>query len=197
MRWPTLAAAVIATVGLMGCDRIPFIGGGEEASSTTDTFATQQADTVTPTAGAAAQADTTTATAETQAQPEVEQPASPPPAPTQQVSRPATASGMDEPWNPTHTGTVNPGMTRADVVGVWGEPVTERSTGEWAYLYYRNGCEYTCGTFDVVMLQSGQVVDAIVRGPGHTFAGMSSSPPDRQARFTPPGGGSGEIGMAG
>jgi hypothetical protein len=77
-------------------------------------------------------------------------------------------------------------MTRAEVVAVWGEPIAERAVGSWTYLYYRNGCEVSCGTFDVVFLDNGQVVDAVVRGPGHTYAGVSSSPPDRPAAFTPP-----------
>ena len=79
-------------------------------------------------------------------------------------------------------------MTPDEVVAIWGEPVTERSIGEWTYLYYRNGCEVTCGTYDVVLFRSGQVADAIVRGPGHNYGGDSSSPPDNQAQFTPPGG---------
>jgi hypothetical protein len=44
------------------------------------------------------------------------------------------------------------------------------------YLYYRNGCEYTCGTADVVFLQNGHVVDAVLRWPGHGYSGQSSSP---------------------
>ncbi len=92
----------------------------------------------------------------------------------------------EEPWFPTHTGTVRPGMTTDEVLTVWGAPVTERTLGDWTFIYYRNGCEQGCGTFDVVMLQGGQVVDAVVRGQGHTYAGLSSSPPDRMAEFTPP-----------
>src|SRR3989442_3244245 len=44
------------------------------------------------------------------------------------------------------------------------------------YLYYRNGCEFTCGTEDVVFLQNGKVVDAVLRWPGHRYSGQSSSP---------------------
>jgi len=101
---------------------------------------------------------------------------------------PAGMPGVDEPWTPTHTGTVNPGMTREDVVGVWGPPVAERTLGAWTYLYFRNGCEASCGTFDVVFLENGAVVNAIVRGPGHTYGGASTSPPGQAGRPTPPGG---------
>ena len=74
-----------------------------------------------------------------------------------------------------------PGMSRDEVVAEWGEPVTERTLGEWSYLYFRNGCEIRCGTYDIVMLQGGQVVDAVVRAPNNAYSGVSSSPPDREA----------------
>jgi len=94
----------------------------------------------------------------------------------------------DDPWTSTHTGTVNPGMTRDDVIGVWGPPVAERALGAWTYLYFRNGCEASCGTFDVVFLEHDAVVNAIVRGPGHTYGGTSTSPPGQEPRATPPTG---------
>jgi hypothetical protein len=77
-------------------------------------------------------------------------------------------------------------MTREQVIALWGVPVAERTVGNRTYLYFRNGCEVSCGTFDVVFLEGGQVIDAIVRGPGHNYAGTSSSPRDRIAVFTPP-----------
>jgi len=95
---------------------------------------------------------------------------------------------VDEPWTPTDTGTVNPGMTRDEVVAVWGAPVTERNFGTWTYLYFRNGCEASCGTFDVVFLENGVVVNAIVRGAGHSYGGASTSPPGQAGRATLPGG---------
>jgi SmpA / OmlA family len=119
-------------------------------------------------------------------------PTPPPAAPvrTSQAAMP-TMPAVDEPWTPTDTGAVSPGMTRDQVVAVWGAPVTERTLGAWTYLYYRNGCEASCGTFDVVFLDDGQVVNAIVRGRGHTFTGTSTSPPGTTARPTPPGGAEG------
>ena len=130
-------------------------------------------------------------------QPPVEQPAAPatqqpatqqPAARTMPSPSPVTMPAMDEPWNPTDTGTVSPGMTRDEVIGVWGAPVTERVLGSWTYLYYRNGCEASCGTFDVVFLENGQVVNAIVRGRGHTYAGASTSPAGTPAKANIPGG---------
>ncbi len=113
------------------------------------------------------------------------QPVEQPPMPevTQQV---AAMPRTDEPWTPEFTGTVSPGMSRDAVVGQWGEPVLERTAGDLTFMYFRNGCEATCGTYDVVFLDNGQVVDAIVRFAGHTYTGVSSSPPDRTAEFTPP-----------
>jgi len=109
--------------------------------------------------------------------------------PTQEPPRVASVQmpTTDEPWTPTATGTVNPGMTRDEVVGVWGAPVTERTLGAWTYLYFRNGCEASCGTFDVVFLENGAVVNAIVRGPGHSYGGTSTSPPGQAGHATLPG----------
>ena len=91
----------------------------------------------------------------------------------------------EQPWTP-RAGTVSPGMTPEQVVQAWGEPVSERQYGNWVYMFFRNGCESRCGTFDVVFFQGGQVVDAVVRTPAHTYTGISSSPPSNAAGFTPP-----------
>jgi hypothetical protein len=82
--------------------------------------------------------------------------------------------------------TIRPGMTEAEVRATWGKPVIARSRGAYTYLFYENGCLRTCGTYDVVMLEGGQVVDAIVRGSGHRYDGVSSSPPDRAPGYTRP-----------
>jgi hypothetical protein len=82
--------------------------------------------------------------------------------------------------------TIRPGMSEAEVRAAWGEPVTSRKTGDFAYLFYQNGCLRSCGTYDVVILQGGQVVDAIARGKDHQYDGVSSSPADRAPHYTPP-----------
>ncbi len=84
------------------------------------------------------------------------------------------------------TKAVRPGMTEADVRSRWGEPVTVRRLNDWTYLFFRNGQERRLGHYDVVFLQNGQVMDAIVRSPEHVYLGQSSSPPDRLPAFTPP-----------
>ena len=68
-------------------------------------------------------------------------------------------------------------MSERDVYALWGPPLGVRRAGEWTYLYFRNGCEYSCGTYDVVFLQNGVVVDAVLRWEGHGYSGQSSSPP--------------------
>jgi hypothetical protein len=83
--------------------------------------------------------------------------------------------------------TIRPGMSEADVRTTWGEPVTSRKAGDYAYLFYENGCLRACGTYDVVILQGGQVIDAIARGKDHQYDGVSSSPTERAPHYTAPG----------
>jgi len=43
-------------------------------------------------------------------------------------------------------------------------------------LLYRNGCEKKCGMNDLVVLDSGKVVDAVFRSHARKYSGTSSSP---------------------
>lgn len=160
MRWPSMMALAAVALSLGACDKIPFLGKKS----------------------AAPPADTTThvAAADTAARPAA-------PAPTRAAPPAPVTPAQDQPWTPTDTGTVSPGMTREQVIAVWGVPAAERTIEGRTYLYFRNGCEVSCGTFDVVFLENDQVVDAIVRGQGHTYSGTSSSPPERQGKMTRPG----------
>jgi len=168
MRWQPITAVLILAPVVGGCDKlatVPLVGRFfTSADSTAPAM---------PAVDTAAAPDTA---------PSVAPPPAPAPEPVAAPPRPMT----DEPWNPVDTGTVSPGMSREQVIAVWGVPVAERQQGDWHFLYFRNGCEVTCGTFDVVFLQQGQVVDAVVRGPGHTYQGASSSPTGRQPEPTPP-----------
>jgi hypothetical protein len=76
----------------------------------------------------------------------------------------------------TDSTAVRPGMSEADVRARWGDPLTVRHSGEWTFLYYANAMERRVGWTDVVFLQRGQVVNAIVRGAGRTYLGQSSAP---------------------
>jgi hypothetical protein len=166
MRWPTLALSAVLASALVGCGSDQDETPPGQPAAVPEQAAPPQPEAAPPTA----QPTTTPATRPAQSRP------------TQ-----TTAAAVDQPWTPVHTGTVSEGMTRDDVVGVWGPPVAERVVGARGYLYFRNGCEVTCGTFDVVFLDGGRVVDAIVRGQGHMYDGASSSPPGRQAMPTLPG----------
>ncbi len=173
MNWRCLTIVAMAGFVSLGCDKIPFLG--------------KKADD-------AAQAEVVPDTTPTPAAPVAATPQAPEPEPVEpepqqtpvREARPTSTQVGEEAWFPTETGTISPGMTVDEVIGVWGTPVADRTLGNWTFLYFRNGCEWACGTFDIVMLEGGQVVDAIVRGAGHTYAGVSSSPPDRVAEFTPP-----------
>lgn len=181
MKWPTLVTATLLTAGLTGCG---FFGGDEEDTPAANEAVTQ-VDTTTPAEAELEQApaleqEPADASAQATAQP-----------PAQQTRTMPATSAVDRPWTPTRAGTVDPGMTREQVVEAWGEPAVERAAEDWLYMHYRNGCEVTCGTDDIVFLQDGQVVDAIVRWQGHTYSGVSSSPPGRGAEPTLPQGGIG------
>ena len=67
-------------------------------------------------------------------------------------------------------------MTREQVVAKLGEPLSARSFDGHTYLLYRNGCEKKCGMNDLVVLDSGKVVDAVFRSANRKYSGTSSSP---------------------
>ena len=124
-------------------------------------------------------------------QPAQPAPGTPPPAPAQDVAATPPAKpprqapavplpARDVPYNSPDTGTIAPGMSERDIYSLWGPPNAVRRQADMTYLYYPNGCEYTCGTADVVFLQNGQVVDAVLRWPGHGYSGESSSPPGKK-----------------
>jgi hypothetical protein len=84
---------------------------------------------------------------------------------------------------------VSPGMSRAKVVAVLGEPAAVRTVAEFTYLFYRNSCGKRCGMHDLVVLRGDSVVDAIFRESSRRYSGTSSSPapisPQDAARAAP------------
>jgi len=106
----------------------------------------------------------------------------------------AAASAAVAPAAPTGS-PVKPGMTEADVRAAWGAPVAVRRANDWTYLFYRNGRERQVGYYDVVMLQGGQVMDAIVRASDHVYTGQSSSPEGRKPVPTLPAGQAADSGQ--
>ena len=74
------------------------------------------------------------------------------------------------------TDTIDPGMSRDQVVARLGQPLSSRSYDGYTYLFYRNGCEKKCGMNDIVVLDGGKVVDAVFRSNKRHYSGTSSSP---------------------
>jgi len=72
--------------------------------------------------------------------------------------------------------TIDPGMSREQVVAALGQPLSSKSYDGYTYMLYRNGCEKKCGMNDLVVLDSGKVVDAVFRSATRKYSGESSSP---------------------
>ena len=79
---------------------------------------------------------------------------------------------------------VRPGMSDSLVRAAWGAPTGTRVRGAYTYLFYRRDCQPGCGAPDLVILERGQVVDAITRTPSRRYDGVSSSPDTRAPGFT-------------
>ena len=71
---------------------------------------------------------------------------------------------------------IDPGMTREQVIGRLGRPAAEHSRGTSTYIFYRNGQEKKMGMSDLVALEDGKVVDAVFRSSARRYTGKSSSP---------------------
>lgn len=84
--------------------------------------------------------------------------------------------------------TIDPGMSRSQVIERLGTPFAERSSGAFTYLFYSNGRERTVGMSDLVILQHGAVVDALFRSPARSYSGRSSSPDGVEPVKSAPGG---------
>lgn len=76
----------------------------------------------------------------------------------------------------TGTATIDPGMTRAQVIEQLGKPATVRTYQGSTYLMYSNKCGKKCGMQDIVILDHDVVVDAVFRSPDRHYTGTSSSP---------------------
>lgn len=73
-------------------------------------------------------------------------------------------------------GTIDPGMSRAQVIERLGKPATVRTYQGSTYLMYSNKCGKKCGMQDIVILDHDVVVDAVFRSPDRHYTGTSSSP---------------------
>ena len=178
MRRSTLAICALLMVATSGCDQVD----AAKAKLKLAWDKLRGRSTATQAAPPPARPAVDTAAARIAAQPQ-EQAQRPRPPAAPQVQ----ALTRDVPYVSDDTGTVNPGMSEREVYELWAAPAAVRRVGEYTYLFYRNGCEYTCGTMDVVTLKDGRVVDAIVRWDGHVYSGESSSPPGRVPVANPGG----------
>ncbi len=169
MRRSTLLMCALLTIATSGCKQI-----NEQVQKIKDKIAAARQRNKPAPAQQAQQAQ--------QAQPA---PATPQPAPTmdrplprdQEPAVPSRPMALaDVPYTSADTGTIAPGMGEKEIYSLWGPPADVRHQGQFTYIFYPNGCEHTCGTADVVILQNGQVVDAVLRWPGHGYSGQSSSP---------------------
>ena len=164
MRRSTLAICALLTVATYGCDKLKLAWDKVRGKPTA---------TATPPTAPPQQAPNTAAARRAAAQQQAQRPQPP--------ARPQGSASVtrDVPYISEDTGTIAPGMSEREVYALWGAPAAVRRVAEYTYLFFQNGCEYTCGTMDVVTLQNGAVVDAIVRWDGHGYAGESSSPPGK------------------
>lgn len=71
---------------------------------------------------------------------------------------------------------IDPGMSKEQVIAKLGRPISEHSSGPRTYLYYSNGDEKKYGMHDFVVIEDGKVVDAVFRSSAHRYSGRSSSP---------------------
>lgn len=177
MRRSTLAICALLTVATLGCEQVD--AAKAKMKLAWDKLRGHSTQTAPPAAPVRPAADTTATRVATELQRRAPRPPSAP-----QGNAPLT---RDVPYRSDDTGTVNPGMTEREIYEIWAAPAAVRRIGEYTYLFFPNGCEYTCGTMDVVTLKDGHVIDAIVRWDGHRYSGESSSPPGK-VPFANPGG---------
>ena len=86
-------------------------------------------------------------------------------------------------------GKIDPGMSKAQVIALFGAPASDRVRGDFTYLLFSNGMEKEVGMNDLVVLQGDKVIDAVLRAPNRSFSGTSSSPraiPATEAAKTKP-----------
>jgi outer membrane protein assembly factor BamE (lipoprotein component of BamABCDE complex) len=92
------------------------------------------------------------------------------------VATSALAQGAAGASNTGADATIDPGMTRAQVIEKLGKPATIRNYQGSTYLMYSNKCGKSCGMQDIVILDHDVVVDAVFRSPNRHYTGTSSSP---------------------
>ena len=177
-------AALAVLVAFTACSKSADKAAVDPKKPDTSTaVATKPVDTKAPDAKAGAKApDTKTAGAKTADSKTagVKVVAAPP------VTKPIAA---DAPAVAVSGGKIDPGMSKAQVIALFGKPASDRARGDVTYLLFANGMEKEVGMSDLVVLEGDKVVDAVLRAPNRTFSGTSSSPraiPATEAAKTKP-----------
>lgn len=169
-------AALTAVFALSACSK----GDGKSAADgakkadTSSAVATKPVDTKVPDANANAKAPgakstpangaaSKTADAKTQA-------------PTATKTAPVPVTATVTPAVAVSGGTIDPGMSKAQVIALFGKAASDRARGDFTYLLFANGMEKEVGMSDLVVLEGDKVVDAVLRAPNRSFSGTSSSP---------------------
>src|SRR5258705_7285003 len=137
MRRSTLAICALLMVATSGCDQVD----AAKAKRKLAWDKLRGRSTQSPPPGPVRPATDTAATrvASEQEQARAQRPRPPAAPPGQEFSR-------DVPYRSADTGTVNPGMSEREVYELWAAPLAVRRVGQYTYLFFRNSCEYTCGT---------------------------------------------------
>jgi len=76
---------------------------------------------------------------------------------------------------------LDPGMSKDQVIDRLGQPSEESHSGSFTYLMYDNACGQKCGMDDLVVLEHDVVTDAVFRSGTRTYTGRSSAPSALQA----------------
>ena len=75
---------------------------------------------------------------------------------------------------------IDPGMTKEQVLARLGNPSEESHSGSFTYLLYNSDCGAKCRQDDLVVLERGEVTDAVFQSGKRTYTGQSEEPPALQ-----------------
>jgi hypothetical protein len=76
---------------------------------------------------------------------------------------------------------IDPGMTKEQVLARLGNPSEESHSGSFTYLLYNSDCGAKCRQDDLVVLERGVVTDAVFQSGKRTYTGQSEQPSALQA----------------
>ena len=71
---------------------------------------------------------------------------------------------------------IDPGMTKEQVLARLGNPSEESHSGSFTYLLYNSDCGAKCRQDDLVVLERGVVTDAVFQSGKRTYTGQSEQP---------------------